>query len=94
MAKVEGATYSQISSQNNKNPRYSSIALYNKLKSIVPSTTVINTYSYKPLVGMISQTDPNGRTTYYKYDNFGRLKEVKDSDGNVLKSYNYNYAEE
>nr|WP_162989051.1 RHS repeat protein [Pedobacter schmidteae] len=51
----------------------------------------ISTYSYKPLVGVTSQTDAKGMTTYYEYDSFQRLKHIKDQDGNIIKSYNYHY---
>lgn len=48
-------------------------------------------YTYKSLLGVTSETDSNGITQFYEYDNFGRLKVVRDNDGNVLKTYNYNY---
>lgn len=52
----------------------------------------IMTYTYSPLIGMTSQTDPNGVTTYYEYDDLGRLKTAKDDDGNIIKQYDYHYS--
>lgn len=52
----------------------------------------MTTYTYKPLVGITSVTDAKGQTTYYEYDSFQRLQNVKDQYGNILKNYCYNYA--
>ncbi len=60
------------------------------LRTSLPDAQV-TTYTYKPLVGMTSETDINGRTTYYEYDNFNRLKTIKDHDGNILKQFEYHY---
>jgi YD repeat-containing protein len=54
--------------------------------------SLITTYTYKPLIGITSETDPNGRTTYFEYDSFNRLMHVKDQHGNIVKRYCYNYA--
>jgi YD repeat-containing protein len=51
----------------------------------------VSVYTYKPLIGMTSETDASGRTIYYEYDGFGRLKLVKDDQGKVLKTICYNY---
>lgn len=53
---------------------------------------IISFYTYDPLIGITSQTDPNGKTTYYEYDDFGRLIYIKDDEGKVLQRYEYNYA--
>ncbi|GGH31484.1 hypothetical protein FAZ19_22495 [Sphingobacterium alkalisoli] len=51
----------------------------------------ISSYTYRPLVGMTSMTDPRGITEYYEYDGFQRLKDVLDFEDNVLKNYRYHY---
>lgn len=58
---------------------------------IYPSNAQMTTYTYKPLVGITSQTDPNAQTIYYNYDAFGRLQSVKDNDGNIVQQYEYHY---
>lgn len=56
-----------------------------------PVGAQMTTYTYQPLVGMISQTDINNRITYYEYDPLGRLTLVRDQDKNILKKVCYNY---
>ncbi len=54
---------------------------------------LVTILTYKPLIGVSSETDANGRTNYYLYDNFGRLELIKDQDGKILKMYNYKFSE-
>ena len=49
-------------------------------------------YTYDPLVGMTSQTDPSGRTLTYEYDALGRLVRTRDEQGRLLSQQEYHYA--
>ena len=60
------------------------------MKTNLPSVE-IKTYGYKPLIGMISETDSRGVSTNYVYDTFNRLYLVKDMDSNFLNQYQYAY---
>jgi YD repeat-containing protein len=52
---------------------------------------MITTYTYISLVGVSTITDPNGVTITYEYDEFNRLKSVKDKNGNILSENEYHY---
>ncbi len=69
--------------------------LRNALKAIrnhsVASKAMVTTYTYDPLVGITSITDPKGYTTYYEYDDSNRLKSVKDAGNNLVTDYEYHY---
>lgn len=59
-----------------------------------PSNSLMSTYAYNPGVGVTSVTDPNNVTSYYFYDDFNRLKAIKDDKGKVLKTFQYHYKSE
>jgi YD repeat-containing protein len=90
-AKIEGATYSSISSQEGKPADYDSKTLRDNLNDLVPNAQ-ISTYSYSPLWGITSQSNANGVTSYYSYDPYGRLTLEKDDDFAVTDQYKYHYG--
>lgn len=51
----------------------------------------VTTYTYEPLIGVSTITDPKGYRTTYHYDGFGRLQQVKDMEGNILTENQYHY---
>ncbi len=54
-------------------------------------TMMLTFYTYSPLKGITSITDPNGATTYYHYDSLWQLDRITDDAQRVLKSFQYNY---
>lgn len=56
-----------------------------------PATAQMTTYTFDPQIGLTSVTDPKGEASFYEYDSFNRLKNIKDQYGNILQSYDYNY---
>jgi len=55
--------------------------------------SMITSYTYDPMIGMTSVTDPNGVVTTYHYDEFNRLETIRDLDNNVIKQLDYHYQE-
>lgn len=103
VAEIRAATYSQVEQILTKTsidllskafiPSYSDMKAINDLRVKLPHAYV-TTYTYKPLVGMTSMTDPAGITTHYNYDDFGRLKEsyiIEKGVKKVLQTYDYHY---
>jgi hypothetical protein len=60
---------------------------------VFPKGAQMTTYTYKLGVGVSSVTDTNNKTSYFEYDNLARLISTKDSYGNILKTYSYNYKQ-
>lgn len=58
---------------------------------VYPADAQMSTFTYDELVGKTSETDAKNMTTYYEYDNFQRLVNVKDQNGDIVKNYQYNY---
>ncbi len=96
VAKVENTSYSAIEALSTFDVDFDlgagglSTQQANSLRNDL-TAALVTTYTYDPLIGLISTTDPRGTKTYYSYDSFNRLKNVKDADGNLITNYNYHY---
>ncbi|MEW7289012.1 hypothetical protein [Aquimarina sp. 2304DJ70-9] len=60
------------------------------LRNALPDA-LVTTYTYDPLIGVTSMTDPRGYTMYYEYDNSNRLEYVKDDAGKLISENKYGY---
>jgi YD repeat-containing protein len=105
VAKVVGATYAEILSalvQTDQNLPYlqnlDGAALTTELTKLRSNLKIskplaqVFTYTYTPLIGTLTETDPNGKSISYEYDNLNRLKNIKDYQGNIVKNFQYNYG--
>ena len=98
IAKIENATYasitpSLISSAQTASDSGNEASLLIALTALRTglANAMVTTYTYIPLVGVSTITDPKGDTITYAYDSFGRLKNVKDKNGNILSENEYHY---
>ncbi len=48
----------------------------------------ITTYTYRPLIGVLTSTSPSGVTTYYDYDLCDRLEETYIYKNNIVSTDN------
>lgn len=101
VAKIENKLYSEIStallgpiwtaSQQNG----TELELLSKLGDLRNSSqlqgAMVTTFTYKPLTGISTITDPKGDKMTYEYDAFGRLKAARDKDNNILSENEYHY---
>ncbi|WP_271784919.1 PKD domain-containing protein [Aquimarina algiphila] len=106
IAKIENASYNQVNpyetnlknkanADNDRTKGYlgkegTLRQALDVLRMALPNA-MVTTYTYDPLIGMTSMTDPKGYTTYYDYDGFNRLQFILDEDDKVMKKINYNY---
>lgn len=61
------------------------------IRSALPAGTQVTTYTYRPLVGPTSETDPSGKSLYYDYDRYNRLSVTRDSGNLILEEKTYHY---
>lgn len=98
IAKIENALYASISTSDITNLQTLSdtgteanlITALNTLRSSLPNA-MITTYTHKPLIGVSTITDSKGDVKNYFYDSNGRLKTVKDKEGNIITENQYHY---
>ncbi len=96
VASVQNATAAEVSAALNNISGLNldvnglSLAQATALRTAL-SNALITTYTYDPLVGVTSVTDPRGYTMYYEYDEFNRLQYVRDADNNLISENQYHY---
>lgn len=97
IAEIQNATSDKVEMALNNINQSSALLLKNvnpditkidQLRKELPNS-LISTYTYHPLRGLLSMTDPKGIKKTYSYDNWGRLKNVKEDD-KCVKQYDYN----
>lgn len=95
LAMIKDATWTQIQGIASQLTSGTSQSRYATLKNLLPNAQV-QTWDHKPLVGVSSHTDVNGRTILYEYDGLGRLKSEKrivngTTSTETLREYEYNF---
>ncbi|MEM6269139.1 MAG: DUF6443 domain-containing protein [Bacteroidota bacterium] len=58
---------------------------------IQPEDARMVTHAFDPMVGMTDQMGPNDLLTSFEYDDFLRLRLVRDHNGHILKRISYEY---
>jgi len=108
VAEIKGSSYNEIETAltglgitmeglaASKDPERYGLKALQSLSSRLPNA-MVTTYTYKPLIGITTVTDPTGITTYYEYDSFNRLKRIYLKENGTeknIESYEYNYREQ
>jgi YD repeat-containing protein len=100
IAYIENATWERVSNalggdlatlNNSTNAHEIRTILSNLRNHASMANAHVYGYTYRLPFGISSATDPSGITTYYEYDNFGRLITARDRNLHILEQIIYNY---
>lgn len=98
VAKVENPPSAGIPSQlintvktaSDSGNEASLLTALNSLRAGLPDA-MVTTYTYKPLIGLSTVTDPKGALNKYEYDTSGRLICVRNGRNKILTESEYNF---
>ena len=60
---------------------------------LYPALAQMTTYTYDALFRLAATCSANNTVSYYEYDSFNRLVDLKDQYGNIIKAFEYNYGQ-
>ncbi len=86
--------FAQITLSKNEEIVASDIANFDDI-TIIPEYASISYFAYDPLTWKVTaMTGPDHRTTFYEYDDAGRLILTRDFEGNIISKNDYGYGNE
>lgn len=59
--------------------------------SIIPIDATISTRTYGLYGNVTSETDTNGKTVYYEYNDYGQLVAIRNNDRHIVEKYDYKF---
>ncbi|WP_256012532.1 hypothetical protein [Desertivirga xinjiangensis] len=96
VAELKGVDYNSIPVSYLSNAQINNPVSDNSLRELLEELRdsfiggqLISTCTYKPLIGITSQTAPNGLKIFYEYDPVGKLVRKLDHNQNIIKSFEY-----
>jgi len=99
VAQINGASHAQVTGAIGSpavtalglNPSDSTIETNANLLRSSLSSAQVESFTFKPMVGVTGITNERGLKTSYVYNAVNKLDHVKDHLGNMLKSYTYHF---
>lgn len=99
IAEIKNATYEQVKTALGEDPEILAVSslpslIMDKVDALRSklANSIISTYIYKPLSGVLKTKDPRGIATHFGYESFGRLAEIRDNDQKLQSDYVYQFA--
>jgi|GEM_PF-2823133 len=99
--KAVGITYQQLGSEmqfiddffhDKINDGNFTLNLFDEIRHNFPNA-MITSYIYTPSGKVSGISDVRGKAEFYEYDEFDRLRVVKNDSGLIVKTYGYNYSD-
>lgn len=66
-------------------------AIIDELK-LFPVNAQMSTETYDPMIGVVSSVSPSNQVAFFQYDGLNRLTAIKNTDGDIVKTFKYNYG--
>lgn len=89
---LNGWTYHELTVSGTTTISISGAVYIDELR-LYPSDAQMTTYTYDPLIGITSKGSVDGSIDFYDYDGLGQLQDIRDENGNIIKTFEYHYKQ-